>query len=57
VFCIMASRRDLANGARNHPKLFARYVAMEERTGYTMHQSRKSLAELVAEGEALLTNS
>jgi 3'-phosphoadenosine 5'-phosphosulfate sulfotransferase (PAPS reductase)/FAD synthetase len=57
VFCIMASRRDLANGARNHPDLFARYVALEERTGYTMHQSRKSLAELVAEGEALLTNS
>ena len=30
------------------PELFARYVALEERTGYTMHMSRKSLRELMA---------
>jgi 3'-phosphoadenosine 5'-phosphosulfate sulfotransferase (PAPS reductase)/FAD synthetase len=47
VFCIMGSRNDLANGARHHPELFARYREMESRTGYTMHQSRKSLAEIV----------
>jgi 3'-phosphoadenosine 5'-phosphosulfate sulfotransferase (PAPS reductase)/FAD synthetase len=46
VFCIMASRRDLANGAKHHPELFARFVEMEKRTGYTMHMSRKPLAEL-----------
>lgn len=48
VFCIMASRHDLRNGAKQRPDLFARYVELEKRTGYTMHQSRKSLTELVA---------
>lgn len=47
VFCIMASRNDLANGARHHPELLARYQDLEARTGYTMHQSRKPLAELI----------
>lgn len=46
VFCIMGSRNDLANGARHHPELLARYVEIEQRTGYTMHQSRRSLREL-----------
>lgn len=55
IFCIMASKNDLANGARHHPELFARYLEMEARTGYVMHMSRKPLAELVAEAEALLT--
>jgi 3'-phosphoadenosine 5'-phosphosulfate sulfotransferase (PAPS reductase)/FAD synthetase len=49
VFCIMGSRNDLRNGARLNPELFARYVEIEERTGYTMHQSRKSLTELVSD--------
>ena len=49
VFCIMASKRDLANGAKHHPELFNRFVEMEQRTGYTMHMSRKPLAQLVAE--------
>jgi len=31
------------------PELFARYVELEERTGYTVHMSRKSLTQLVAE--------
>lgn len=48
VFCIMASKRDLANGAANHPALLAEYAAMERRTGYTMHMSRIPLVQLVA---------
>jgi 3'-phosphoadenosine 5'-phosphosulfate sulfotransferase (PAPS reductase)/FAD synthetase len=47
MFCIMGSRNDLRNAARNNPELFSKYVAIEQRTGYTMHQSRKSLTELV----------
>ena len=47
VFCIMASKADLKNGAKHNPELFERFKAMEEKTGYTMHMSRKSLAELV----------
>lgn len=51
VFCIMGSPQDLARGARRRPELYARYIEIEQRTGYTMHQSRKSLPELVAIGE------
>jgi 3'-phosphoadenosine 5'-phosphosulfate sulfotransferase (PAPS reductase)/FAD synthetase len=50
VFCIMGSRNDLAHGARANPELFKRYCDLEARTGYTMHMSRKSLTQLVAEG-------
>lgn len=46
VFCIMGSANDIANGARQHPELFRRYVEIERRTGYTMHQSRKPLTVL-----------
>lgn len=53
VFCIMGSRKDLAHGAAARPELFAQYVQMEARTGYTMHMSRKPLAQLVAEATAL----
>jgi 3'-phosphoadenosine 5'-phosphosulfate sulfotransferase (PAPS reductase)/FAD synthetase len=52
VFCIMGSVNDLRNGAKHRPELFARYVAWEQASGYTMHESRKSLTELV--GEATL---
>lgn len=52
VFCIMASKNDLQLGARLNPELFARYVELEERTGYTMHMSHKSLTELVSEAVA-----
>lgn len=48
VFCIMASRNDIRNGAKHHPELLAKYIELEKRTGYTMHQSRVSLAELAA---------
>jgi hypothetical protein len=54
VFCILASAQDLANGARHRPELLAKYLELEARTGYTMHQSRKPLGELVAEGQAKL---
>jgi 3'-phosphoadenosine 5'-phosphosulfate sulfotransferase (PAPS reductase)/FAD synthetase len=54
VFCIMGSPRDLANGARHRPDLFAKYLEIEQRTGYTMHQSRRTLAELVSAGNASL---
>lgn len=47
VFCIMASKADLQNGARHNPELYERFKAMEAKTGYTMHMSQKSLAELV----------
>lgn len=50
VFCIMGSPTDIAHGARQRPELFAKYREIEERTGYTMHQSRRSLAELVEVG-------
>jgi hypothetical protein len=32
-----------------YPELFARYVELEKRTGYTMHMSRKTLTQLVEE--------
>jgi len=47
VFCIMGSSGDCANGAKYNPELFKEYVALEQKTGYTMHQSRKSLTEIV----------
>jgi 3'-phosphoadenosine 5'-phosphosulfate sulfotransferase (PAPS reductase)/FAD synthetase len=49
VFYIMASGRDLANGAKHNPGLYAKYLELEERTGYTMHMSRKSLFDLVTQ--------
>ena len=48
VFCIMASRNDLANGARHHPDLLRSYDELEKRTGYTMHMSRIPLVQLAA---------
>jgi 3'-phosphoadenosine 5'-phosphosulfate sulfotransferase (PAPS reductase)/FAD synthetase len=53
VFCIMGSRRDIANGAKHRPELFAKLREIELRTGYTMHQSRKPLDVLAAEGAEL----
>jgi 3'-phosphoadenosine 5'-phosphosulfate sulfotransferase (PAPS reductase)/FAD synthetase len=53
VFCIMSSKRDLANGAKHRPDLLARYLELEKRTGYTMHMSRKPLLQLIAEAQDL----
>jgi 3'-phosphoadenosine 5'-phosphosulfate sulfotransferase (PAPS reductase)/FAD synthetase len=47
VFCFMGCAGDARNGAIRRPHLFRRYVEMEKRTGYTLHQSRKPL-EVVA---------
>lgn len=49
VFCIMASKNDLRNGAKHRPELLAEYIALEQETGYTMHMSRIPLIELVEE--------
>lgn len=49
VFCIMGSANDIRNGAKARPELFKKYVKLEQETGYTMHQSRLSLIDIVAE--------
>ena len=54
VFCIMGSPRDFANGARHRPELLARYRAIEQRTGYTLHQNRLPIDEIVARGMAAI---
>lgn len=43
MFCIMGSKNDLRNAAIHNPELYRKYVEIENRTGYTMHQSRVSL--------------
>jgi len=47
VFCIMASKNDLITGYTHNPRLFERYTALEAKTGYAMHVSKKRLQELV----------
>jgi len=54
VFCFMASPRDIANGARHRPELYKQYREIETRTGYTFHQSRRSLEEMVRIGNEQL---
>lgn len=51
VFCIFGSKNDILRGAIARPELFAEYIALEEKTGYTMHMSRKSLTQIVAEAQ------
>lgn len=46
MFCIMGSKNDLRNAALANPALYRRYVEVERRTGYTMHQSRIPLPVL-----------
>lgn len=36
AFCILASKSDLTIAAQENPALYAKYVALEKRTGYTM---------------------
>lgn len=45
-FCIMASKGDLTTAAKLNPELYARYVELEQRTGYTMSMSGKPLTEV-----------
>ena len=54
VFCFMASPRDIANGARHRPELYEEYREIEVRTGYTFHQSRRPLDEMVSLGNLQL---
>ena len=44
VFCIMASRRDLANGLKHRPELYEEYLQIEAETGWTMFPG-ESLAD------------
>lgn len=48
VFCIMASKGDMRNGAEHQPSLLDQYAALEDRTGYTMHMSRIPIRVLAA---------
>lgn len=48
VFCIMASRNDMRNGASSHPTLLRQYADLEVVTGYTMHMSRIPIMEITA---------
>lgn len=46
MFCIMGSAGDLTRAAAANPSLYRRYVELEQRTGYTMHQSRIPLTQI-----------
>ncbi|WP_250160377.1 hypothetical protein [Xanthomonas citri] len=54
VFCFFAGPRDIANGARYRPELYKQYRDIEQRTGYTLHQSRRPLDEMVRLGNEQL---
>lgn len=45
-FCIMASADDLACAAKLRPALYAKYVATEQRLGFTLQMSGKTLPEI-----------
>lgn len=47
MFCILGGKGDLRNAAEQNPALYQEYVAMEERTGYAMHQSGIRLPVLI----------
>lgn len=51
MFCIMGSKKDLKNAAKHNPELAGKYIALEKKTGYTMHMSRKSLTEILQASE------
>lgn len=61
VFCIFGAESDIRHGAEQRPELALRMIEVEDRTGYTMHQSRRSLrdiigAELMARIDSLLND-
>lgn len=49
LFCIFASKHDIANAAKAHPQVYARFTALEARVTGVLSTRRKSLAELVAQ--------
>jgi hypothetical protein len=38
AMCVLASRADIANGARHNPDLLAELVRMEEESGFSFRQ-------------------
>lgn len=48
VFCIMASKGDMQNGAKHNPELLEEYHQLEQRTGYTMHMSQIPIKTICA---------
>jgi len=46
ILCIMGCRSDLRNGALHNPNIYRKYAALEVRSGYTFHPSRKTLPEM-----------
>lgn len=46
VFCIMASTQDLRTAAQLKPDLYRRYAELEQRLGFTLSMSRKTLPEI-----------
>lgn len=49
LFCIFGCKGDLVHAAREHPAIAQRLIALEARTGYTLHFSKRPLAELIRE--------
>lgn len=47
MFCIMGFKGDLRHAAKHNPELAARYIALEEKTGYTMFH-KTSLKNIIA---------
>ena len=47
VFCILGSCNDLRNGRKHRPELYAKYVEIEQETGWTMFHG-KSIEERAA---------
>lgn len=54
VFCIMSNKRDIQIAAKHNPELYQRYVATEERLGFTLLMSGKEKNWLrdIVEGKA-----
>lgn len=53
VFCVLASKNDLVNGARHNPELFREYVAIERESGFTFQHKRSLESLAVAAGVAV----
>lgn len=54
VFCIMSNKNDLKVAAKHNPDLYQKYVATEERLGFTLQMSGKNknwLKDIVEKGK------
>jgi hypothetical protein len=49
----MSSKNDLCTGAKHNPELLGQYAALERKTGYTLHMSRKAILDIVFGTEGL----